>query len=344
MSNDPELKIGWLVSNVRTNDFEELFSTELASSRMRAGVCISGCLKANIEVYPLNFREPDHNPNLVFMAKYVPDSNTGQYLDDSGKRWDFWLKKIQLLSKKKGKLILDYTYNHFVNSGIVGDFYRKIKPMVHSLVLPSERMKNNVSQTWGGKTYIIPEPVEVDFIPPGNRQIQESTALWFGHITNLGWLLEFMQTELHKAPPRHLIILVNNQPADLVREAAKNAPKGMKITMAKWTVDTMRKAAKLSHYSIIPSNKDDPRKSGVSPGRLLTSLAMGLPVLSSPLDSYMPFKEFFSMIGTDEGLNLMKNPLGRETMILKAQKLIKENYTVESIEKEWVKVIKDQDS
>ena len=38
MSNDTELKVGWLVSNVRTNDFEELFTTELASSRMRAGV------------------------------------------------------------------------------------------------------------------------------------------------------------------------------------------------------------------------------------------------------------------------------------------------------------------
>ena len=189
----------------------------------------------------------------------------------------FLAEKFNFFSKKKGKLILDYTDNHFVNSGIVGDFYRKIKPMVHSLVLPSERMKKTLHRLGLGKTYIIPEPVEVDFIPPGNRQIQESTALWFGHITNLGWLLEFMQTELHKAPPRHLIILVNNQPADLVREAAKNAPKGMKITMAKWTVDTMRKAAKISHYSIIPSNKDDPRKSGVSPWKIINKSCNGPP-------------------------------------------------------------------
>ena len=93
MVENTATKVGWLISNVKTNDVEELFNTELASSRMRAGVCISGCLKANIAVYPLNFREPDHNPDLVFMAKYVPDSNTGQYLDDSGQRWDFWLKK-----------------------------------------------------------------------------------------------------------------------------------------------------------------------------------------------------------------------------------------------------------
>ncbi|OUV98540.1 MAG: hypothetical protein CBD16_10025, partial [Betaproteobacteria bacterium TMED156] len=312
MAENSDLKVGWLVSNLKTNDFEELFNTELASSRMRAGVCISGCQKADITVYPLNFRQADHNPNLVFMAKYVPDSNTGQYLDDSGKRWAFWLKKIKKLHSKKGKLILDYTDNHFVNPGIVGDFYRKIKPMVHALVLPSDRMKSNVAASWDKETYVIPEPVEVDFIEPGKRQLDVSTALWFGHITNLGWLLEFIQTEIHKAPPRRLIILVNNNPVDAVKQAAKNAPKGMEISLAKWTVDTMRKASKISHYSIIPSNKDDPRKSGVSPGRLLTSLAMGLPVIASPLDSYMPFKEYFSLIGTDEGLNLMKNPLGRE--------------------------------
>ena len=342
MVENTATKVGWLISNVKTNDVEELFNTELASSRMRAGVCISGCLKANIVVYPLNFREPDHNPDLVFMAKYVPDSNTGQYLDDSGKRWDFWLKKIDLLSKKNTKLILDYTDNHFVNSGIVGDFYRKIKPNVHALVLPSERMQKNIADSWKGKTYIIPEPVEIDFIKPGNRQLKESTALWFGHITNLGWMLEYMRSGLHQAPPKHLIILVNNHPEAAVKEAAKQAPKGMKISLAKWSVKTMIQAAKISHYVLIPSNKDDPRKSGVSPGRLLTSLAMGLPVVASPLDSYMPFKEFFSIIGTEEGLRTMKNPLEQNDKILKAQELIKQKYTVEAIESEWVDVVHDQ--
>ena len=342
MVENTKKTVGWLVSNVRTNDFEELFNTELASSRMRAGVCISGCQKAKINVYPLNFREAHHNPDLVFMAKYVPDSNTGQYLDDSGKRWAFWLEKIKLLHRKKGKLILDYTDNHFVNPGIVGDFYRKIKPKVHALILPSDRMRENVADSWKGKTYIIPEPVEVDFIKPGNRQLKESTALWFGHITNLGWLLDFMMSGLHKAPPRHLIILVNNHPEEAVKEAAKKAPKGMKISLAKWTVETMVHAAKISHYVLIPSNKNDPRKSGVSPGRLLTGLALGLPVVASPLDSYMPFKDFFSIIGTDEGIATMKNPLVHNDKIVKAQELIKQKYTVEAIESEWVRVVCDQ--
>ena len=74
--------IAWLISNLRTNDFAELFDTELASTRMRAGVCISGCLKDGFTVLPPNYRDLSHDPDVVFMAKFVPDSNTGQFLDD----------------------------------------------------------------------------------------------------------------------------------------------------------------------------------------------------------------------------------------------------------------------
>ena len=70
----------------------------------------------------------------------------------------------------------------------------------------------------------------------------------------------------------------------------------------------MRVAAKVSHYALIPSDKNDPRKSGVSPGRLLTSLALGLPVISEDLHSYMPFFKFFAKVGTDDAKNLAQNP------------------------------------
>ena len=95
-----EKSIAWLISNLRTNDFSELFNTELASTRMRAGVCISGCKNTGIHVLPPNYREHSHNPDIVFMAKFVPDSNTGQYLDDSGVRRQIWLDKITKLKVK----------------------------------------------------------------------------------------------------------------------------------------------------------------------------------------------------------------------------------------------------
>jgi hypothetical protein len=335
-----DLKIAWLVSNLKTNNFSELYETELASTRMRAGVCISGCIKEGYEVLPPNYRDSQNDPSLVFMAKFVADSNTGQFLDDSGKRRDFWLKKIDNLIKKGGKLVLDYTDNHFTKEGVVGDFYREIKPFVSGLVLPSEKMLLNINDLWTKYSYVIPEPVEIDFIGPENKPTKELTALWFGHNSNLSYLFEFMATGLHKAPPKNLIILTNNFPKEIVQEAAKKAPKGMKISLAQWSKNSMIQGAKLSNYALIPSSKNDPRKSGVSPGRLLTSLALGLPVISEPLHSYLPFKDFFIDINTDEAVNLMKDPNNYKKLILSAQVIIKKKYTVDSIQNEWINVVK----
>ena len=102
----------------------------------------------------------------------------------------------------------------------------------------------------------------------------------------------------------------------------------------------MRRAAKASHYVLIPSAKDDPRKSGVSPGRLLTSLALGLPVIAEPLHSYLPFKEFFAFTDSEEAVDLAKNPSLYHGKVKDAQRKIREGFTVEAIEKEWVKLVK----
>ena len=216
------------------------------------------------------------------MSKFVPDSNTGQYLDDSGTRRGIWLEKIDRLEKRNKILLLDYTDNHFSKVGVVGEFYREIKPSVSGLILPSEKMKENIANEWSGFTRVIPEPVEVDFLDPERPKpnYTEMTALWFGHVSNLQYLLNYIVTSMHQCPPRRLIILTNNMPTEAVRESAKKAPKGLEIKLGQWSKDNMRRAAKASHYVLIPSAKDDPRKSGVSPGRLLTSLALGLPVIA----------------------------------------------------------------
>ena len=337
-----EKSIAWLISNLRTNDFSELFNTELASTRMRAGVCISGCINSGINTLPPNYRELSHDPDIVFMAKFVPDSNTGQYLDDSGVRRQVWLDKINKIKSKNKVLLLDYTDNHFSKEGIVGDFYREIKPAVSGLILPSEKMKENIDREWDGFTKVIPEPVEVDFLNP-NRQkpdYSEMTALWFGHNSNLGFLMNYMATTIHDYPPKRLIILTNNMPTQVVREGAKLAPKGLEIKLGQWSLDNMRKAAKVSHYALIPSEKNNPRKSGVSPGRLLTSMALGLPVIAEPLDSYLPFQEFFAFTNSDRARELAKDPKIYHGKVKEAQDIIGKGYTVSAIEEEWVKVVR----
>ena len=203
-------------------------------------------------------------------------------------------------------------------------------------------MRTNIINDWDKFTAIIPEPVEVDFIEPERAKpdFREMTALWFGHVSNLTYLLDYMANQMHVAPPKHLIILTNNMPKEAIREGAKRAPKNMKVTLAPWSRDNMRRAAKVSHYCIIPSSTEDPRKSGVSPGRLLTSFALGLPVIAEGLDSYLPFSKFFAIVGTESAEILAKNPATYHEKIREAQELVRENYTVDAIEKEWVRVVK----
>ena len=86
--------------------------------------------------------------------------------------------------------------------------------------------------------------------------------------------------------------------------------------------------------------KNDSRKNGVSPGRLLTSFALGLPVIAEGLDSYLPFSKFFAIVGTESAEILAKNPATYHEKIREAQELVRENYTVDAIEKEWVQVVK----
>ena len=335
--------IAWLVSNVVSNDHQELFNTELASSRLRAGACIKGCLEAGFNVLPLNFREPSHRPELVYMAKYVPDSNTGKYLDDSGTRWQIWLDKVAALEGWGAKLVVDYTDNHFQNPTIVGDFYRAIQPSIDALVVPSTKMAAHLKGVWEGPLTIIPEPVEAAFMAPdasAEKKAQPLTALWFGHVTNLEYLFRFMATDLHKAPPERLIILTNNSPTAAVQKAALKAPKATQIALGQWTLSSMQKAAQLAHYALIPSDKNDLRKSGASPGRLLTSLAMGLPTVAEPLESYLPFANYFQATGTQESVRLMQDPFSFHAQVLAAQPLIQQSFTMQAIGKQWAEFTK----
>ena len=88
-------------------------------------------------------------------------------------------------------------------------------------------MKTNIVHDWGKFTSIIPEPVEVDFIKPDRKKpdYSEMTALWFGHISNLTYLIDYMADKMHEKPPKNLIILTNNMPKEAVQEGAKRAPK-----------------------------------------------------------------------------------------------------------------------
>ena len=64
----------------------------------------------------------------------------------------------------------------------------------------------------------------------------------------------------------------------------------------------MRVAAKVSHYALIPSAKNDPRKSGVSPGRLL-QVCVGFAGNFGGFTLLHSIFRFFAKVGSDDAKN-----------------------------------------
>jgi hypothetical protein len=77
---------------------------------------------------------------------------------------------------------------------------------------------------------------------------------------------------------------------------------------------------------------------GASSNRILTALAMGLPLLTDGLDSYNKYSQYFTEISLKAIQEFTSNPMTNKDLIIKAQKTIAEKYTTAVVSKNWVSV------
>ena len=101
----------------------------------------------------------------------------------------------------------------------------------------------------------------------------------------------------------------------------------------------MIKAAEQSSGIIIPGDINDDRKNGVSHNRLITSFALGLPVVATKYDSYLEFKyQFADIDNKKEFTNFLVNPSLFLSHTKMAQKKV-EKYTKENLALKWLDLI-----
>ena len=335
----------WLVSNLVSNEIDEVLTTELASSRLRAGISLSRMKDAGVELLPLNLQKAGQVPGVLFVGKYVPDSGANRFYQDGGTRGPAWISDIQRVKAAGARIVVDYTDHHLVSQDARGPFYRTIFPLVDIAVVPSQKMASNLTQVWPGPSVIIPEPIEVPITTPSAKSVgpsRKAVALWFGHNSNLPYLYEFIARASGKLPPMDYVILTNGiDPADLKRAASAGHPKS-RFHVAKWSVQATIEAARQCDLALIPSDASDPRKNGVSNGRLLTALALGLPVAAEPLESYLPFRDYFVDIRSPALTDLIANPSAFHPQVLKAQAEVLPAYTADAVGKMWLKLLEPQ--
>lgn len=188
---------------------------------------------------------------------------------------------------------------------------------------------------------MIEDPVEVAIQPPRVGMGKLRTLFWFGHASNLPYLIEYLRDRYRSRIERRLIIMTNLFPLPENYVSALNRPHldKLEINVVRWSLPDMQAAANLSDVCIIPAGVNDPRKNGASANRLLTALAMGLPVAADDLDSYRPFSGYFSDLQKVEIEALLDQPEAAFPSVLRAQDLIRREHTIESAKQHWKKLL-----
>lgn len=258
--------------------------------------------------------------------------------NDINKRSSEWLEQIKRHKSNGAQIYLDYTDHHLGFESPLSDFYRQVVALVDKAITPSKGMQNSLSNFYKKTIEIVEDPIEISIQPirPINQPI---TILWFGHASNIEYLVQFLRTGFDPGDSIRLIILSNEAGLNMLSQTRVESPAKIEYKTGIWSPELMLHAASKSDVCIIPSNLSDPRKSGVSSNRLITAFALGLPVAADKLDSYLEFSDFYTDIRGAEFRKFLLNPALFHEKVDLAQKTIIPRFTMTKSEVAWGQVL-----
>jgi hypothetical protein len=98
----------------------------------------------------------------------------------------------------------------------------------------------------------------------------------------------------------------------------------------------MISTSKFCDLVIIPSDTKDIKKRGASSNRLITALALGLPVACDLIDSYKEFSNYFTDIRSENFFTLLDTPNIFHGQVIAAQKNIVPQFSQNIICQKWL--------
>lgn len=245
-----------------------------------------------------------------------------------------WIKQIQS-AKKTAKILLDYTDHHLGFHSAMTNFYLSAIREVDGCIAPSKSMAHLLCQFWDGPITIIEDPIEVDCLTPKTTAHNPITLLWFGHSSNIDFLIRFLQVGFDDRDHIRLIVLSNESGLNYLANCNLVSPAKIEFNLALWSLENMIEAAKIADLCIIPSDLKDVRKSGASSNRLITALALGLPTAADNLPSYQEFSQYYVDLRSENFKEILKNPLAYKGLVIEAQKNLIPRFSMNKIEKDW---------
>jgi len=334
-----DLRLHWLTPF--SGQLSDLESVNLASVRLRTAVALRAAQTAgwHSSFGPQIDLKSLGDASCVVVGK--PGSNDVEQLGP------LWIKSLaKAKSKAKAvrcQILVDYTDHHLGVSTELSDFYRKLLPLVDAMIVPSSALALQLQAYFSGPVLVVPDALEVPITRPVGHNHTPPRALWFGHGTNLIHVAKALAPigrQLQGAP-LELRVLSNRQAIEQFKRALTAIPDGISLKAGDWSLAAMQAHAAECDFCLLPSDPRDPRKMGVSSNRLLTALAMGLPVAASPLASYKEFSEFFVDLEAGGLSELASAPARFHDMVIRAQKTVLPDYLVPSMQMRWLEYLQN---
>lgn len=306
--------------------------SNLASVRLRAGALAT--VNTGIKV--------SFGDSVADCPKILVVGKIG--VNDLALRSARWLEGIERVRHAGGTVICDYTDHHLGFDSLMSEFYCKTLALSDLVVVPSEAMKELIRPFSRLPIFVIPDAIESPIISPSVPPDSLRTALWFGHGSNLEYLLRWI-SEFECAAGRWklaLRILVDANSVNKLKHARLASKMPFQLLVSTWSLAAMVDAARVSNLCIIPSDSADPKKRGVSSNRLLTALSLGLPVGADGVASYQEFRDFFVDLRSSAFTDLLADPSSGHQAVLAAQREILPRFSMSSIGNQWVQFLLSQ--
>ena len=317
-------KIYWLIPYDNLTE-ESIVNANLASIRMRLGPAILSSKQTNLGIsYGQNIIDAD----FVVIGKIGATNNN--------LREDLWLSQIEQQKKIGKKIILDYTDDHLNFESPMTSFYERSLPYLNAAITSSTFLADKLMQKIKCFTEIIPDAIEVPIFKPKIKENISKNIFWFGHASNINYLIKFISKWRNLKQKTTLFILTNEQGVVIFNQTKFNIDKNLSIQLGLWSIQAMINTSKFCDLIIIPSDPSDPKKAGVSSNRLITALALGLPTAASVMESYKEYNEYFTDIDSEKFIELIDNPDKFHLQVLEAQNRIIPQFTQEAIGQKWI--------
>jgi hypothetical protein len=321
----------WLLPGASTSP-EQLEQARLASTRLRAAVALSALRSVGWVV--------SSGELVAEQAEKLVVGKIGG--DITPERTTHWLTQIAAAKVRGARIYLDYTDHHLGFESKQSVFYRAAIGLVSDVVCSSAAMADLVGKFWSGTAAVIPDAIEIQCLPPKRLVGSPRTALWFGDASNIGYLKQFLANAFRPDQRVRIIVLTNEAGAAQFTRPALTLPANVRVELGPWSVANMLAAANVSDFCLIPSDPQDPKKAGVSANRLITALALGLPVAADVMQAYAEYANYFVDLKSGKLPGLITDPLKLRESVVQAQQQVIPRFSSQVLGQQWGELFNDR--